>query len=66
MVTSDGFDSVPANEADSGAIPPFPRLEERPAAFWKNHKKNRKGKLSRKETALEGGSRSLAAADESG
>ena len=36
MVTSDGFDSVAANEPDSGMKPLFRRLEKRPAAFWES------------------------------
>ncbi len=52
-LTSNGFVRPPSIEPIPGTAPSFRRLEERPAAFWKNHKESRKRKLSRKETVLE-------------
>jgi hypothetical protein len=51
-LTSDGFVRPPSIEPSPRTNPGFQHLEERPAALWKKHKESRKGKLSRKETAL--------------
>ena len=44
-LTSDGFDSVLANEPDSGTEPEIWHQGQRPAAFWKKHEESRKKKL---------------------
>jgi hypothetical protein len=41
-LTSDGFDSVLANEPDSGTEPEIWHQGQRPAAFWKKHEESRK------------------------
>src|SRR5450759_3064356 len=51
-VTFDDFDSAPENEPDSGSKPHFQHLEKWAAAFWRNHKKNRRRWLAREDIAL--------------